>query len=91
MLIVGKERLLETIVKTIDFLPSVDGFWIYVWSHWDDAKTELWIAKYFSDKEMVVRFVKENKASTLENGFIDCVVHSLTGQTNLTLEDHKKI
>jgi hypothetical protein len=90
-LVVGKERLIETFIKTISFLPSVDAFWIYIWSHWDDKKTELWTAKHFSDKETVVQFLNENRASTLENGFIDCVVHSLTGQTNLTLDEHKKI
>jgi hypothetical protein len=90
-LVVGKELLIETFITTIDFLPSVDGFWIYVWNHWDSKKTELWTAKHFVDKGTVIQFLREYKTSTLENGFIDCVVHSLTGQTNLTLDEHKKI
>ncbi len=83
--------MIETFIKTIDFLPTVDSFWIYIQNHWDDAKTELWVAKHFVDKKAVVNFLTSNKTSTLENGLIDCVVHSLAGQTNLTLDDHKKI
>jgi hypothetical protein len=90
-LIVNKEHLNDIFFKAIDFLPTIDGFWIYVWNHWDEEKTELWAAKYFTNKKQILDFLESNKSSTLENGYIDCVVHSVMGETNLTLDEHKKI
>lgn len=88
---IDKADLKDVFLKAIDFLPSVDGFWIYIQPHWDDDKTELWAAKHFVEKELVISFLKQQESNTLENGYIKLVVHSLTGQTNLTLDDHKKI
>lgn len=34
---------------------------------------------------------RQQMKNTLENGYLDIVVHSLSGVTNLTLNDHKKI
>lgn len=90
-LVAGKSRLIDTFLKTITFLPSVDGFWIYIRNHWDDDKTELWAGKNLDTRESIVTFLTSHQLSPLENGYIDCVVHSLAGETNLTLDDHKKI
>ena len=35
--------------------------------------------------------MQANKENTIQNGFIDVVVHSKEGETNLTLNEHKKI
>lgn len=90
-LVVGKDRLKEMFIRTIGFLPAVDGFWIYIQPHWDDDKTELWVAKHFIATEHFTTFLEEQQNNTLENGYIKVVVHSLTGETNLSLDDHKKI
>ena len=88
---VGKAKLGEIFLKTIDFLQAIDGFWIYIQSHWDDDKTELWVAKHFVEKKLITDFLNQQESNTLENGHIKIVVHSLNGATNLTLDDHKKI
>lgn len=90
-LVVAKPNLIDLFLKSISFLPTVDGFWIYIKNFWDNNKTELWVAKHFTDKDTVTGFLKAQQKSTLENGYLDVVVHSLTGETNLTLDDHKKI
>lgn len=90
-LVLTKENLIDTFIKTIDFLPTIDGFWIYLKNYWENDLTELWVAKHFTDKHTVINFLKAQKKNTLENGYLDIVVHSLTGETNLTLDDHKKI
>lgn len=90
-LVADKSKLIDTFIKAIDFLPSVDSFWIYIWNHWNDSKTELWAGKNIVDKKGAVDFLLQHKSDTLENGFLDCVVHSKIGETNLTLDDHKKI
>ncbi len=90
-LVLTKENLIDTFIKTIDFLPTIDGFWIYLKNYWESDLTELWVAKHFTDKHTVIDFLKTQKKNTLENGYLDIVVHSLTGETNLTLDDHKKI
>lgn len=90
-LVLEKKNLVSTFIKSIDFLPSVDGFWIYIKNYWENGPTELWVAKHFSDKEIIIEFLKNNKIDTLENGYLDLVVHSTIGETNLTLDDHKKI
>lgn len=90
-LVVDKFRLVEIFFKTIEFLPNVDGFWLYLKDHWDNTETELWTGTEISDKNSVIKFLKTNKESTLKNGFVDIVVHSITGETNLTLNEHKKI
>ena len=90
-LVVAKPNLITLFLKFISLLPTVDGFWIYIKSFWDDDKTELWVAKHFTDKIILIDFLKTQKSNTLENGYLDIVVHSLTGETNLTLDDHKKI
>jgi hypothetical protein len=90
-LVLTKHNLIDTFIKTIEFLPTIDGFWIYLKNYWESDFTELWLAKHFTDKHTVIDFLKTQKKNTLENGYLDIVVHSLTGETNLTLDDHKKI
>ena len=90
-LVLTKENLIDTFIKTIDFLPTIDGFWIYIKNYWENDMTELWVAKHFTDKQTVIDFLKTQRKNTLENGYLDIVVHSLIGETNLTLDDHKKI
>ncbi len=89
--VVSKKNLIELLFKSINFLPSIDGFWIYINNFWDDDQTELWVAKHFTDKTTTTNFLKEQQKNILENGYLDIVVHSITGQTNLTLDAHKKI
>jgi len=55
-LVADKSKLIHTFIQTIDILPSVDGFWIYIRSHWDDSKTELWVCKDISNKKSAVEF-----------------------------------
>lgn len=90
-LVLTKQNLIDTFIKTIEFLPTIDGFWIYLKNYWESDFTELWVAKHFTDKQTIIDFLKTQKKNTLENGYLDIVVHSLTGETNLTLDDHKKI
>ena len=90
-LVLTKQNLIDTFIKTIEFLPTIDGFWIYLKNYWESDLTELWVAKHFTDKHTVIDFLKTQKKNTLENGYLDIVVHSMTGETNLTLDDHKKI
>lgn len=90
-LVADNSKLISTYYKTIEFLPSVDGFWIYLLDHWDDSTTELWAGKNIVSKEAAVQLLTNNKESTLKNGFVDIVVHSQEGETNLTLNEHKKI
>jgi hypothetical protein len=90
-LVVAKPNMINLFLKSISFLPTVDGFWIYIKSFWDDDKTELWVAKHFTDKNTLIDFLKTQQSNTLENGYLVIVIHSLTGETNLTLDDHKKI
>jgi hypothetical protein len=90
-LLAGKNRLADTFLALINSMPSVDGFWIYLQDHWEKGKTALWTAKHFTSKESVIRFLKTQRLNTLENGFVKLVVHSTNGDTNLKLDDHKKI
>lgn len=90
-LVLEKENLIDTFIKTIEFLPTVDGCWIYIKNYWENELTELWVAKHFEDKQTVIDFLQQQKKNTLENGYLDIVIHSLKGETNLMLDDHKKI
>jgi len=88
---VAKTDLVDVYIKAINNLPSVDGFWIYIKNYWDNQQTELWTAKHFIDKEIVLNFLQSSQSDTLENGYLEIVVHSLNGETNLKLDEHKKI
>jgi hypothetical protein len=44
-LVLTKEHLIDLFLETISFLPSIDGFWIYIKNYWDNDLTELWVAK----------------------------------------------
>ena len=90
-LVVEKANLIDVFLKSILFLPSVDGMWIYIQPFWEKDCTELWIAKNFTNSDLVTEFLKMHQKDTLENGNLKIVTHSLTGETNLTLDDHKKI
>jgi hypothetical protein len=90
-IVLTKEHLIDVFLKTISFLSSIDGFWIYIKNYWDNDLTELWVAKEFTDKTAIIDFLQRQRKHTLENGYIDIVVHSFVGETNLTLDDHKKI
>jgi hypothetical protein len=88
---VAKPNLIDIFYKSINSLKSVDGFWIYIKNYWENRQTELWTAKHFTYRELVINFLQSHEADTLKNGFLDIVVHSLKGETNLTLDEHKKI
>lgn len=88
---VAKPKLIDIFYISINSLPTVDGFWIYMKNYWDNQQTELWTAKHFTDKQTLFDFLRNHEADTLENGYVDIVVHSLIGETNLTLDEHKKI
>ncbi len=90
-LVLTKSNLIDTFLKIIDFLQTVDGFWIYIKNFWENKETELWVAKHFTDKKTVIEFLKSHRPDTLENGYIEIVVHSILGKTNLVLGEHKKI
>ena len=90
-LVVGKANLFDVFFKSIIYLPSVDGFWIYIQPFWENDITELWVAKHFINPDLVKEFLKMHQKDTLENGNLKMVTHSLAGETNLTLDDHKKI
>ncbi|MGK2863331.1 MAG: hypothetical protein ACSLE0_15470 [Chitinophagaceae bacterium] len=90
-LVVAKPDLINVFLKAISFLPTVDGFWVYIKNFWDNDKTELWVAKHFTDKKIVIEFLKTQQNNTSENGYLDLVVHSLEGETNLILDQHKTI
>lgn len=90
-LVLGKESLIVVFLKLIEILPTINGFWIYIKDFWEDENEELWVAKHFTDKHSIVNFLTSGKINTLENGYLDLVVHSLTGETNLMLDEHKKI
>jgi hypothetical protein len=88
---VAKPNLIDVFLKSINNLPSVDGLWIYIKNYWDNQQTELWTAKHFTDKQIVIDFLQNHQSDTLENGYLDIVIHCLSGETNLTLDEHKKI
>ncbi|RYH73054.1 hypothetical protein EVU94_10280 [Flavobacteriaceae bacterium 144Ye] len=90
-LVADNSRLIETYFNAIDFLPATDGFWIFIRDHWENEQTELFAGKDLISKEDIIKFLRFNNESTLKNGFIDIVVHSKKGETNLTLDEHKKI
>ena len=86
-----KKNLEDTFIATIGLLPTIDGFWIYINDYWENESTELWAAKHFTDKQTVIDFINQQKKNTIENGYLDIVVHSTKGETNLNLNAHKKI
>ena len=90
-LVLVKQNLIDTFITAIEFLPTIDGFWIYIKNYWENGLTELWVAKHFTDKRNIIDFLNRQKENTLENGYLDIVVNSTKGETNLTLNDHKKI
>lgn len=90
-LVVAKPNLINLFLKSISFMPTVDGIWIYIQPFWENDSTELWVAKHFTTSDVVTNFLKAYQKDTLENGYLKIVTHSLTGETNLTLDDHKKI
>ena len=86
-----KKNLADTFIAAMGFLPTIDSFEIYINDYWENESTELWAAKYFTDKQTVIDFINKQKKNTIENGYLDIVVHSTKGKTNLTLNAHKKI
>lgn len=90
-MVVDKTRLIEIFLKCVDFIEPVDAFWIYICAHWLEQKRELWASKSLTDKNKIIEFLKKYQTDTLENGFVDLVVHSSNGKTNLMLCEHKKI
>lgn len=90
-LVVNRDQLADTFFKILHHLPTIDGFWIYLWNKWDNRKTELWVDKKMVNLHEIIDFLQTNQSSTIENGFITCVIHSAIGETNITLDEYKKI
>jgi len=90
-LVIGKENIICVFLKLIELLPTINGFWIYIKDFWENENEELWVAKHFIGKQTIIDFLTLQRINTLENGYLDLVVHSLTGESNLMLDEHKKI
>jgi len=90
-LVVDQSNLEHVFFLATKFLNSLDGFWIWITDHWEDSQRELYYNKNFVELEDVINFLEANQINTIENGFIDIVLHSKKGETNLTLNEHKKI
>ncbi|WP_421750270.1 hypothetical protein [Croceimicrobium sp.] len=90
-MVVDNSRLIEIYFKCADFIEPIEAFWIEIKGHWERRNPELWASKTLCSKEMILDFLRKNRSDTLENGFVDLVVHSPIGLTNLTLSEHKKI
>jgi len=65
--------------------------WLYLLDHWDDGSTELWYGENIVSESKAREFLTQNESSTLKNGFVDIVTHSIEGETNLKLSEHKTI
>ena len=90
-LVVDENRLDHIFFITSKFLQTVDGFWIWINEHWNEKPRQLYFNEKLSTADDITTFLKENTSNTMENGFIDIVLHSKEGATNLTLNEHKKI
>lgn len=51
----------------------------------------MWVAEHLDEKELVLSFLNQQEKNTIENGYVQLVVYSSTGETNLQLDDHKKL
>jgi len=90
-MVLAKQHLIGTFITAIGFLPTIDRLWIDIKDDWENELAERWVAKHFTDKHTVIDFLNRQKADTLENGYLSIAVHSIQGETTLTLNDHKKI
>lgn len=90
-LVVAKDNLINVFINSIEFISEVDGCCVYVKDYWENELTELWVAKHLNEKKIIIDFLKNHKEDTLENGYLDIVIYSSEGQTNLKLDGHKKI
>ncbi|SEL54001.1 hypothetical protein SAMN04487910_2758 [Aquimarina amphilecti] len=90
-LVVDKNRLVEIFFKCFDLIEPIDAFWIYICEHWLNRGRELWASKSVINKNEIIKFLKKHKTNTIENGFVELVVNSNTGKTNLMLCEHKKV
>ncbi|QNR25160.1 hypothetical protein [Croceimicrobium hydrocarbonivorans] len=90
-MVVDNSRLIEVFFKCANFIEPVDSLLIEMMEHWEMRTPELWAGKALCSKKEVLDFLKEHQSDTLENGFVELIVHSPIGLTNLRLCEHKKI
>lgn len=90
-LVIDENNLEHVFYLTTKFLPEINGFWIWICNHWEDKTRQLFVNKEFTVLDSILGFLKSNTENTIDNGFIDIVIHSIQGETNLTLNEHKKI
>ncbi|AMR26172.1 hypothetical protein A0257_03080 [Hymenobacter psoromatis] len=90
-LVVGKDKLLETFIKTLKFIPSPDRIEVCIKGHWHNQKSELWAIDTSKLPTSIEYFLLENKENILRNGFVECAVTLNSDTIILTLNEHKKI
>lgn len=90
-LVVDANNLEHVFFLTTKFLSSIDGFWIWICNHWEEKERQLFVNKNLNELEQILKFLENNSINMIKNGFIDIVLHSKNGETNLTLNEHKKI
>lgn len=90
-LVVEQPRLNATFLQAIRSLPAISGFWLQLQEHWHDGPTELWVNQQLTSPAAIEDFLRTYRTSTLENGFVDCIVSAEIGDTSLTLDEHKTI
>src|ERR1700730_9572065 len=89
-LVAGIDKLVDTFLQAIQFLPRMELFYLYLTDFWEAGGKELWESSTISDKNDVLTFLTRHRTNTAENGYVECVVQESYGSA-LPLDDHKKI
>ncbi len=73
-----------------NLLQVIDKLFLAVKDYNGDPKaTKHWESALLSGKESILGFIKENKADTLDNGFVELSLYVLEGETCMRLGDDK--
>jgi hypothetical protein len=90
-LVADKSKLIDTFLQAIHFIPEPGQLSVIIKGHWEDQDSELWTKTLTWPDDNAAVFLEEQRANLLENGFVDCIISWPESETELILDEHKKI
>ena len=91
-IVVNKSNLLRLYLDIIEKMGRAKVVWIKIIRDWESANTmEFYTNQDLTNVKLIEKFIKRNFENIFLNGYVSITVYYEEGETNLNLDEHKKI
>ncbi|MES9992377.1 MAG: hypothetical protein ABW098_10520 [Candidatus Thiodiazotropha sp.] len=85
-------EILNLYGKIINLHSPYKVFWYVLHDHWNDEETDRFLVNEdINTADKIISHISENKADSVENGYVTLTAYLEEGSTNISITDHKRV